>query len=179
MKKIILSLTLCVLLGGVAMGQEKFGKTLNLGVGLGYYGAYSAPALHANYEFDIFKNATLAPFITFQTRRSYHYGYDKVRGYGNYYYRETYIPLGGKFSYYFDELFEAGEKWDFYAAASLGFALHTRKWDNDYSDGGSVTSPSPLYGTLHIGSELHLNEKVGLFLDLSTGMSTFGLAIHM
>jgi hypothetical protein len=179
MKKIILALTITLLTNGVALSQEKYGRTLNLGVGLGYYGAYSAPALHANYEFDIFKNATLAPFVTFQSYRRYATGYDKVRGYGNYYYRETYIPLGLKFSYYFDELFNAGEKWDFYAAGSLGFALRTQKWEDEYSERSSITSPSPLYGTLHIGSELHLNDKVGLFLDLSTGLSTFGLAIHM
>lgn len=179
MKKLIVTLA-CISIGCTgAFSQEKFGRTLNLGLGLGYYGAYSAPALYVNYEFDIFKSATLAPFVAFQTRRTSYNGFDRVKGYGNYYYRETIIPIGAKFHYYFDELFDAGEKWDFYAAASLGFAVRTTHWEDEFSDKGAVSAPSPLYGTLHVGSELHLNQKVGLFLDLSTGMSTFGIAIHM
>jgi hypothetical protein len=31
---------------------------------------------------------------------------------------------------------------------------------------------------LHVGAEYHLSRKVGLFLDLSTGVSTLGLAFH-
>jgi hypothetical protein len=35
-----------------------------------------------------------------------------------------------------------------------------------------------LFLDLHLGAEYHLNNRVGLFLDLSTGVSTIGLAIH-
>jgi hypothetical protein len=179
MKKIILTSFTALLLTLNFTAQEKYGKTLNAGVGIGYFGSGTFPALNLNYEFDVFKNFTLAPFVTFQSRRTYYYGYDDRFGSRNYYYRETIIPLGLKGTYYFDELFDAGDKWDFYAAASLGFAIRTVKWDDGIDGSHYVSNPSPLYGNLHIGSELHLNQKVGLYLDLSTGISTFGLAIHM
>jgi hypothetical protein len=160
--------------------QEKYGRTLNLGVGVGYYGYSTAPAFSMNYEFDLFRNFTLAPFVTVSSYKSYRYWGNSEFAYRDYYYRETTIPVGLKGAYYFDELFDAGDKWDFYAAASLGVAFRTTNWEAGYNGDRVVRHySSPLYGNLHIGSELHLNTKVGLYLDLSTGLSTFGLAIHM
>jgi hypothetical protein len=178
MKKIILSAFLILLISSGVRSQEKFGNTLNIGAGIGYYGFGTSPALSVNYEFDVFKNFTIAPFVTVWSYRSYRYWGDGNNPYKNYSYRETVIPIGAKGSYYFDELFKAGEKWDFYAAASLGFAIRTTRWESGYYGDRTVTN-SPIYGNLHIGSELHLNSSVGLFLDLSTGISTFGLAVHM
>lgn len=178
MKKIILSSVLLLFLSTSLRSQEKFGNTLNIGAGIGYYGFGTAPALNLNYEFDVFKNFTIAPFVTVWSYRNYRYWGDGRSLGRNYYYRETVIPVGAKGSYYFDELFRAGDKWDFYAAASLGFAIRTTRWEAGYNGDRTVTN-SPLYGNLHIGSELHLNSAVGLYLDLSTGISTFGLAIHM
>jgi hypothetical protein len=180
MKRLLLSVLLAGLLATTLKSQEKFGRTLNLGVGIGYYGYGAAPALNVNYEFDVFKNFTLAPFATIYTYKSYRYWGSPDYPYRDYYYRETTIPVGVKGSYYFDELFNAGDKWDFYAAASLGLAFRTTTWESGYNGDRAVRHySSPLYGNLHIGSELHLNEKVGLYLELSTGLSTFGLAIHM
>jgi hypothetical protein len=161
---------------------EKFGNTLNIGLGAGYYGyiGYSVPAVTANYEFDVLRNFTLAPFIGVYSFRDYYYWGDQGRPYQNYYYRETVIPVGVKASYYFDELLHAGSKWDFYAAASLGFAFRTVTWDDGYYGDRSVyQTASPLYLALHIGTEYHLNQKLGLFIDLSTSMSTVGLAVHL
>lgn len=79
MKKIIATCLLLLSLQQNLLAQETYGKTFNIGLGLGYYGVGSAPALHLNYEFDVFKNFTLAPFITLQSRRTYYYDYDKVR----------------------------------------------------------------------------------------------------
>ena len=179
MKKVLLSLILVTLISSGLKSQEKFGKTLNLGGGIGYYGY--APAVSINYEFDVFKNFTLAPFISILTYKSYRYWGDNNKNYPyrNYYYRETIVPIGVKATYYFDELFHASEKWDFYAAASLGVAYRTTTWDSDYYGDRVVRSySSPLYGDLHIGTEVHLSQKVGLFLDLSTGLSTLGLGFH-
>jgi hypothetical protein len=165
--------------------REKYGNTLNIGVGLGYYGyGYASPALNVNYEFDLFRNFTLAPFIgayTFQN--DYYWGNPNLPpsdpSYHYYYYREVVIPVGAKGSYYFDQLFHANPKWDFYAALSLGFSFRSVVWQSDYYGDRSVYQNSgPLYLNLHIGSEYHLNEKTGLFLDLSTGISTFGVAVH-
>lgn len=169
-----------VLTSGFGKAQEKFGNTLNLGLGLGYYGYYyTAPALAVNYEFDVFKNFTLAPFIAGSTYRSYRYWGNPFYTYRDYYYRETIMHVGAKGSYYFDELLEATEKWDFYGALSLGVTFRTVRWEKDYYGDRVVRSrTSPLFGNLHIGTEYHISQRAGLFLDLSTGFSTFGLGLH-
>jgi|ERR1035437_5781306 hypothetical protein len=164
------------------VSAEKFGKTLNLGLGIGYYGyvGHSMPVLHADFEFDVAKNFTLAPFITvFSYRNDYYWG-NKNYPDRYYYYRQTVIPIGVKGSYYFDELLKAGPKWDFYLAASLGIAIRKTTWENGYYGETAVQhGSSGLYLDGHIGAEYHLSKKAGLFLDLSTGISTFGLAVHL
>src|SRR5437868_7668020 len=128
MKKIIIitSLLAAGFLNSQLKSQEKY-SALNVGVGFGFYSVGPAPAVMLNYEVDIFKNATIAPFIGFSTYKSRTNYFNSNNPFGSSYgYRETSIPIGGKFHYYFDELFNAGEKWDFYAAASLGYNIHTR-----------------------------------------------------
>jgi hypothetical protein len=151
--------------------SEKFGRTLNLGLGVGgyagYYGyiAHSIPVFNINYEFDVANNFTLAPFVTFFT---YHQDY----------YHETVIPLGVKGTYYFDQILGANPDWDFYLAGSLGFSIVKTSWDNGYYQDNTYHAANPVFLDLHIGAEYHLSDKVGLFLDLSTGVSTLGLAFH-
>ncbi|PBQ31086.1 hypothetical protein CNR22_04660 [Sphingobacteriaceae bacterium] len=162
--------------------REKFGPQINIGAGLGYYGpgGYLAPAIVGSVEFDIARNITLAPFVGFYTYSNYYYWGGPNHPYGNYRYRETVVPIGVKGAYYFDQLFQASEKWDFYAAASAGFAIRSRSWDSGYyGDRDVVAGPSPLYVTAHIGSRVHLTQVFGLYLDLSTGMSTFGLSFKL
>jgi hypothetical protein len=151
---------------------EKYGKTLNLGLGIGGYSGYygytehSLPVFHINYEFDVVNNFTLAPFITFYTYRNDHY-------------RETVIPIGVKGTYYFDQLLRANSNWDFYLAGSLGFAIINSKWDHDYNGNRNYYHrPSSLFLDIHIGTEYHINKRLGVFLDLSSGVSTIGFAIH-
>lgn len=159
---------------------EKFGRTLNLGVGIGYYQGYynhNMPVLHANLELDVAKNFTLAPFISFYKYEHNYYWGNNNHPYKNYYYRETVIPIGVKGSYYFDQFLKAGSKWDFYLAGSIGFAYRSVTWEDGY-DGERHATRSPLYLDLHVGTEYHLNNKLGLFLDLSSGVSTLGLAVH-
>ncbi len=152
--------------------SEEHGNTLNLGLGLGYsnyYGYYgrSLPVFNINYEFGVANNFTLAPFATFVT-----YHNDK------YYYRETIIPLGVKGTYYLDNALGAGADWDFYLAGSLGFSIIKTTWDDGYYRDSNYHTIDPLFLDLHVGAEYHLSRKVGLFLDLSTGVSTVGLAFH-
>jgi hypothetical protein len=161
---------------------EKYGKTLNIGIGLGYYGYMggSSPAFHADFEFDVAKNFTLAPFITYYSYQNHYYWGDPYYSYRNYSYRQTVIPIGVKGSYYFDQLLNAGSKWDFYLAGSLGFAIRSTKWESGYYGQTTVNQgASALYIDLHVGTEYHMNKKTGLFLDLSSGISTFGLAVHL
>lgn len=162
--------------------REMFGPTINLGAGIGYYGyaGRPAPAVMLNVELDVARNITLAPFIGFYTYSNNYYWGSYDYPYRNYSYRETVVPVGIKGAYYFDQLFQAGEKWDFYAAASVGFAFHSVTWDNGYyGERDVVSGPSPLYGTAHIGSRLHITPKFGIYLDLSTGFSTFGLSFKL
>ena len=178
-KSIIISLLFVAMLSFNVSAQKanstgSYGNTLNLGLGIGYYGYVdgSVPVFNINYEFDVAKNFTLAPFISF-------YSYKKYWDNNNYYYRETIIPIGAKGTYYFDQILNANSNWDFYLAGSLGFAIVNTTWDSRYiGDKGFYDKRSPLFLDLHAGAEYHLSNNVGLFLDLSTGVSTIGLAIH-
>jgi len=165
---------------------EKYGKTLNLGAGIGYYGyvGHTIPIGMLNFEFDVARNFTLAPFVGIYSYRNYYYWGNPNKpfedpSYRQYYYRTVAVPVGVKGTYYFDQLFRANEKWDFYAAGSVGFVFRSVVWENGYyGDRYAYRSASPLYLDAHIGAEYHATEKLGLFLDLSTGVSTFGLALH-
>jgi len=161
--------------------SEKFGNTLNLAAGIGYYRyvGHSMPVLHVNYELQAARNFTLAPFITFYSYRNYYYWGNPKYPYRNYTYRETVIPIGVKGSYYFDQLLTAGSKWDFYLGASLGFAVRKIVWESGYYGETVIESGSSgLYLDGHLGTEYHLSQKAGLFLDLSSGISTLGFAFH-
>ncbi|MEO8147717.1 MAG: hypothetical protein ABI723_08785 [Bacteroidia bacterium] len=187
MKKIAaISILLVILISFKSGAQknsssEKYANTLNLGLGIGYYGyiGHALPVFHINYELNTAKNFTLAPFITIYSYSNDYYWGSPNHPYKYYSYHETVIPIGVKGTYYFDELLKASPKWDFYLAASLGFAIRKVRWDSDYyGDKYAYHSESGLYLDLHIGTEYHLNNKLGLFLDLSTGVSTLGIAIH-
>ena len=166
---------------------EKYGKTLNLGLGIGGYSGYygyvgrSIPVFHINYEFDVAKNFTLAPFVSFYSfNNSYYWGDNKKNyPYRNYNYHETVIPIGAKGTYYFDDILKANSKWDFYLGGSLGFAIVNSSWDSDYyGDKNYYRHGSHLFFDLQIGTEYHFNNHIGAFLDISTGVSTIGIAIH-
>lgn len=185
MKRLI-TITFTVLLVSIfhfsGFAQEKHGSTLNLGVGIGGYGGYykytarTLPVFHLNYEFDVAKRFTLAPFVSVSTFSNNTY-YGKNNTY--YTYRETIIPVGVKGTYYFDDLLHANSKWDFYLAGSLGFAVVNSRWDDGYDgDKNYYRRGNPLFLDLHIGTEYHFNNRIGAFLDLSTGVSTIGIAIH-
>ena len=166
-----------------AASSEMYGNTFNIGLGAGYYngrfgGNYSSmPVLQINYEFEVAKYFTLAPFIGVYSYRYNNYWKGPKNSGRNYYYRETVVPVGVKGTYYFDKLLEANSKWDFYLAGSLGFAFRSVRWEDGYN-GERDVSNSPLFLDLHLGVEYHINRRLGLFLDLSTGASSIGLAFH-
>ena len=163
-------------------GSESFGNTLNIGFGIGYYGyvGHTMPVLHADYEFDVAPNFTLAPFATLYSYRAYYYWGNPNYPYRNYYYRRTVVPVGVKACYYFDDLLNAGPRWDFYLGASLGFAIRKTVWESGYYGETTVIdrSTSGLYVDGHIGTEYHISDRFGLYLDLSTGQSMLGFACH-
>jgi hypothetical protein len=161
--------------------SEEFGNTLNIGFGIGYYGyvGHTLPVIHADYEFEAANNFTLAPFVTLYSYRNYYYWGNPNYPYRNYYYRQTVIPIGVKGCYYFDDILHAGPRWDFYLGASLGFAIRKTVWEDGYY-GETVINhgTSGLYVDGHLGTEFHMTNSLGLYLDLSTGQSMIGLACH-
>jgi len=164
---------------------EQFGRTLNLGIGIGGYAGYYGyvghivPVFHADYELNVVRNFTLAPFVSFYTYKNEYYWGDHNTPERYYYYRETVIPIGIKGTYYFDQLLNASPKWDFYLAGSAGFAIVSHTWESGYDGNRNYYhDANPLFLDLHAGAEYHINNKVGVFLDLSTGVSTIGFAIH-
>lgn len=165
--------------------SQAFGKTLNLGVGIGGYSGYysytggTLPVFNLNYEFDVARNFTLAPFISVSSRTESYYWGDHNTPYKYYYYRETIIPIGLKGTYYLNQALKSYSNWDFYLAGSIGFALINSRWDADYyGDKDYYTHGNPLFLDLHIGTEYHFTNRFGMFLDLSTGVSTIGIALH-
>jgi hypothetical protein len=168
---------------------SSYGNTFNVGLGIGGYGASyggyygylgrSVPIIHFDYEFDVAKNFTLAPFISIASSSRRYYWGDNNTPKRYYTYRQTVIPIGVKGTYYLDNLLQANSKWDFYVAGSLGFAIINSKWDSDYyGDKTYYKDPSPLFLNLHAGIEYHISNKIGAFVDFSTGVSTLGLAFH-
>lgn len=148
--------------------SEKFGNTLNIGFGIGYYGytTHAVPLFHSDYEIDIIQNFTLAPFID-------------VYNYNDNIYRQTVIPVGIKGTYYFDPFINAGPNWDFYLAGSLGFAITNTIWQPGYAGlKNNTIGAAPLYLNFNIGTEYHFNKSLGALLDLSSSVSTIGIAIH-
>ena len=178
MKALTLVVALILLTVGTNLSAQKhsysegYGNTLNIGLGIGGYSGYynysghALPVFNINYEFGVAKNFTLAPFVTF-------YSYSEPN------YRAYVTPIGLKGTYYLDELLHAGSRWNFYVAGSLGVALETAVWDDTYyGDRTYYHSVDPLYLDLHLGTEYRLSKNIGAFLDLSTGVSTIGIAIH-
>lgn len=168
-----------------ANAQENHGSTLNLGLGVGGYSGYykyvghSLPVLHADYEFNMARNFTLAPFVNFYTHSNEYYWGDANNPADYYTYHETVIPIGAKGTFYFDELFNASSEWDFYAAGALGFSIANRRWEAGYNGNKSYfNGGNSLFLDVHIGAEYHINNRTGVFLDLSSGVSTIGIALH-
>jgi hypothetical protein len=152
-------------------GQEQYGYTLNLGMGIGgHYGYYryvgnSLPDFHIDYEIAVANNFTLAPSLNIHT-------------YSKQYNRETGLGIGVKGFYYFDNIEKAGSKWGFYLGGTIGFVTLNSRWDANYQGDRHYNHPAPHFLDFHLGTEYHVNSRLGVFLDLSSGISTFEIAIH-
>jgi len=160
---------------------EHFGKTLNVGSGIEYasYVGYSVPIACLNYEIEIEKKITVAPFVyVYSYQSSVNLLNSDLLG-ENYNYTETVIPIGFTVSYYLDELIKAKSHWDFYIAGSLGYINRQTKWTNPYY-GNQKHEPGTgaMYLNIHIGTELHITKRIGFQLDVSAGKASIGIALH-
>jgi hypothetical protein len=159
---------------------EKYGRTLNLGFGVGYYYGYyghTMGAFNANYEIDVARNFTLAPFIGYHVYNHTHYWGSPNQPHHHYRHSGSLVLGGVKGAYYFDGILNAGSKWDFYMAGSVGFAYRHETWEEGYE--GDIYNVYPIYLDVHAGAEYHLTNRLGLYLDLSSAVSTFGFAFHL
>lgn len=160
---------------------EQFGNTVNVGGGAGYYSYanQTSPVIHADFEFGLLRNFTLGPSVSFFAYRNGYYVGNPVDGDRHYYY-EAVVPVGVKGTYYFDELLQAGEQWDFYAATTVGYAFTKSRWDHGYDGDRDVFHGArPFIMDVHIGAEFHLNPKLGVYADLSTSCATIGFSFHL
>lgn len=161
--------------------SEQFGNTLNLGVGMGYFSyiGYAVTAFHADYELSLSRNFTLAPFIDMFSIQDQVYWGNNQNSYRYYHYREMAFPIGLKGSYYLDRFLNLNRNWDLYLAASVGVTIRTFTWQDGDNAQSSVNEGSgPLFLELHAGGEYHATRRLGIFVDLSTRVSTIGLSIH-
>lgn len=185
MKRLVIIFLLLLTVASTLNAQENHGRTLNVGVGIGGYSGYyryvgrSLPVLHIDYEFNAGRNFTLAPFANFFTYSNKYYWGNNSTPRARYTYRETVIPIGIKGTYYFDDIFQAGPNWDFYAAGSLGFAIVRRQWEDGYlGDTNYYKGGNSLFLDVHIGAEYHVNDQTGFYLDISSGVGSLGIAFH-
>lgn len=133
---------------------EKFGKVLNLGLNLPNGKYLLMPTI--NYEFDIAKNITLAPVVEVYSVRDRLFHSENESG--------AAFVFAAKGCYYFDQLFHAGPKWDFYAGVSAGFAYESVTDKEDNSTEQSIKRVNP---KAHVGAQLNIKPNMGLFLDIS------------
>lgn len=152
---------------------ESHGNTLNLGAGYGGYSGYSShaglvlPVYTINYEFAVLNDVTLAPFATLFSYRN-----EKEH------YSETIIPMGVKGTLYLDQLLKGRSRWDLYFSGSIGYSLINSSWDEGFSGETAYSDVTPLFLDLNIGTEYHINNRIGIFLELSTGVCTAGLSFR-
>lgn len=191
---LVLAIIICSLSGNLVAQEtvksvKSFGNTFNVGIGVGGYGGSyggyygylgrNIPVLHFDYEFNVARDFTLAPFINYSSSTREYYRGNNQHPYRYYTYHETVIPIGLKGTYYLNRVLKTPPKLDVYLAGSLGFAIVNSRWDSDYyGDRQYYNDPNPLFLNIHLGGEYHVNRKIGIYLDLSTGVSTLGVAFH-
>jgi hypothetical protein len=169
--------------------RSAYGRALNIGLGVGGYGGSyggyygylgrNIQVVHFDYEFDVARYFTLAPFINYSSSTREYYWGNNQHPYKYYRFQETVVPIGVKGTYYLNKVLRTPSKLDVYLAGSLGFAIVNSRWDSDYyGDRQYYNDPSPLFLNIHLGAEYHINKKFGVYLDLSTGVSTIGVAFH-
>jgi hypothetical protein len=145
-----------------AIGED-FGNVLNLGVGFGYGGGANALMLAADYEFDVYPNVTVAPFLAFRSNSTPTFTH-------------TFVPIGAKGCYYFDQLINAPAEFDLYAGVSLGFAIHSFSYSSPAYFG--TAKGDNLFAAIHVGGSYRASDRIGINLDLGSYYSTVGIGIY-
>lgn len=172
MKKILTILCAVVLVfsATLASAQGRYDKgdvLLNAGIGLGYYYAGGVP-LQVSAEWAVNDVISVGPYFGYT---SYNYNW----GFGDRW-RYTFIDIGVRGSYHFNEIFEINnEKVDVYGGAFLGFLISSFSGEtftgyNDPYSGG-------LRLGIHAGARYFFSERVAGYGELGYGIAPLSLGL--
>ena len=166
MKKIHFSILLVLgLLAGTQsfaqMAIDKGTKFINLGIGVGGYGYYTAGSgigLNAAADFGVTKNITAGAAV----------GYRSYGSVASYSYHS--FDIGARGSYHFNELLNlANDKVDLYAGLGISYF--------SFSYGGAFDSYGTVYVPIHLGGRYFFSDNIGAFAELGSSLATLKLGV--
>ncbi len=155
---------ICFQTSSIAQSYQKGDKLLNLGIGLGTYGA-GGLGLGGSFEFGIHDAISVGVLGGYSGRGDY-------LGSGA---RWSVITVGARGSYHFNELLKlSDDKIDLYAGLGLGY--------RNISWGYSGTTYSSNYGSGilllgHIGGKYYFKPNVAAYAELGSGFGTLQAGI--
>lgn len=165
MKKLLSSLLILALLsffseGAMAQAYQKGDKLLNLGIGLGTYGA-GGIGLGGSFEYGIHEAISVGALAGFSGRANY-------LGSGV---RWSVLTIGARGSYHFNELLNLDtDQIDLYAGLGLGY--RNISWNYNGSGLGNGYGSGGILFLGHIGGRYYLKPNLGIFAELG---SSFGV----
>ncbi|MEI7581677.1 hypothetical protein [Runella sp.] len=159
-----LAAIVCFQTNSLAQSYQKGDKLLNLGVGLGTYGA-GGIGLGGSFEFGIHDAISVGVLGGYSGRSNY-------LGSGS---NWSVLTFGARGSYHFNELLKLDDdKIDLYAGLGLGY--------RNISWGYAGTAYSSSYGSgvlllAHIGGKYYFKPNLGVFAELGSGFGTLQAGI--
>lgn len=166
MKKIfftsLLALTaiVCFETGASAQSYQKGDKLLNLGLGLGTYGA-GGVGLGGSFEFGIHDAISVGVIGGYSGRSNY------LNSGG----RWSVLTIGARGSYHFNELLKLDDdKIDLYAGLGLGY--RNISWSYSGFGGYNDSWGSGIMFIGHIGGKYYFKPNLGVFAELGSGFGT-------
>jgi hypothetical protein len=158
----VAGLAFLLLFSSQAFAQfEKGDKLLNLGIGLGTYGA-GGLGFGGSFEIGITNDISVGALGA----------YSGTNYFGS---RFSVLSFGARGSYHFNNLLDLGvPELDLYGGLGIGY--RTVSWDGF---GGTQTWGSGVFLLAHVGARYYFNEKIGAYAELgsSFGIAQLGLAI--
>ena len=165
MKKILLSSLLaltamvCFQITAQAQSYQKGDKLLNLGIGLGTYGA-GGIGLGGSFEYGIHDAISVGVLGGYSGRSNY-------LGAG----RWSVLTFGARGSYHFNELLKLDDdKIDVYAGLGLGY--RNISWSYSGLGGYNDSWGSGILFLGHIGARYYFKPNLGVFAELGSGFGT-------
>ncbi|MFN8346489.1 MAG: hypothetical protein U0X91_15910 [Spirosomataceae bacterium] len=161
---LVLAAIVCFQTNASAQSYQKGDKLLNLGVGLGTYGA-GGIGLGGSFEYGIHDAISVGVLGGYSGRGNY-------LGYG----RWSVLTFGARGSYHFNELLKLDDdKIDLYAGLGLGYRSIT--WNYNGIGGYNDSWGSGILFLGHIGGKYYFKPNLGVFAELGSGFGTLQAGI--